>query len=400
MDSSVAVKIYAVVRDQNEEKMLLKNSKGGLSFLQGKFKTYDPSSIFAATRILLKKLYNSSEEQSWDSELFQYWLVKFTEAHLVKQDNGGYSFIIEIPGHLLQYENNKLQLISASDLQSNYSKLHQEYNAITKDVQEVLQFYATTERAKNHYAILNCEADPAWSNYYEALYIGYLKNKGETWTTYKVYENEFPSEEELIKIKGVVIGGSEWSVYDTTIAAIPIFLEKLRNLVRHHPDIKIVGVCFGCQSLATIFGGRVEKMKLENKPMLMNREKLNLLNGFAEKYANKLKLQQFNVKNLESLYIVECHGDNVVALPEGATLYATSERTPVEVFGMGDNILAFQGHPEFNASIMLDKVFPDMREEIPNYDEVFEDSRKSLLGGGYDQNLMASIMENFLKEHY
>jgi len=137
-------------------------------------------------------------------------------------------------------------------------------------------------------------------------------------------------------------------------------------------------------------------MKLNNKPMLMNREKINFMNNFNEKYIKNLKIPEVS-SDLDNMYIVECHGDNVEVLPNGAILYGTSDATPVEVWGMGDNILAFQGHPEFNASIMLDKIIPQESHNIMNYMEVFEESRTSLLSGHVDTNLMAMLCQNFLK---
>jgi len=399
MEGSIVVTIYAITKEQYEDKILLKSSKSGLTFIQGKYKAIDSSSIFAATRIFLKKLFNSQDATDWNSPLFQIWLVRFTQCELVRHQDGNYSFLIEIPDELETLQNNRLQLINISDFKSNYSLLNSKYENLKREIAEVEHFYATTDRIKNHYAIFNCEVNPQWANFYEALYQGHFKNKGEIWRTYHIGQMEFPSEEELRRIKGIVISGSEWSVYDPSLEAVPIFLERLKKLVRYHSDIKIIGICFGCQSLATAFGGRVGKMKLENKPMLMNREKITFMNGFNDQFVRKLK-QPHIPQNLEYMYIVECHGDNVEVLPDGATLYGTSESTPVEVFGIGNNILAFQGHPEFNAAMMMDKVLPEERDELENYEHLYEESKKSFAAGGLDTYLMSSICETFLKEHY
>ena len=197
---------------------------------------------------------------------------------------------------------------------------------------------------------------------------------------------------------GIVISGSEWSVYDPTKEAIPLFLERLRNLVRNHEEIKILGICFGCQAIAQAFGGRVGKMKLDNMPMLMNREKITFLNDFNEKYIQKSKKSQIP-NTLDCLYLVECHGDNVEVLPDNAVLYAESDKTPVEIFGIKENLLAMQGHPEFNPSFMLDKIFPEGKDNWINYDKLFEESKKSLYEGGIDQKLMSNFCIDFLKNY-
>jgi len=41
----------------------------------------------------------------------------------------------------------------------------------------------------------------------------------------------------------------------------------------------------------------------------------------------------------EQLIIQEVHGDQVTVLPEKARLYGSSDRTPVELWTLGDNML-------------------------------------------------------------
>jgi GMP synthase-like glutamine amidotransferase len=51
------------------------------------------------------------------------------------------------------------------------------------------------------------------------------------------------------------------------------------------------------------------------------------------------------------------HQDQVVALPEGAELLATSEHAPIAAFQVG-SLLGFQGHPEFSpgfAAALMDR---------------------------------------------
>jgi len=398
MNVVTSVKIYAITKDQDETKMILQGSKSGLNFLQGQYRPVDPSSIFAATRIFIKKLYSVEDASTWYSVLFKKWLPKFTEAELIRHDNGDFSFVIDITSELIQVQNSKLKCISLQELQANYGVLYQEYSDIIQDIAETHQFYELSERAKNHFAIFNCEPSPSFQHFYEALYQGHYKNKGEVWKTYQIPSNEFPDEEELSKLKGIVISGSEWSVYNSTVEAVPVFLERLRNLVHHYPQIKIVGICFGCQSLAQALGGKVGKMQLGPKSMLMNREKIRFVNEFKEKFVKDIKLSEVT-PDLDGMTMVECHGDNVEVLPEGATLYGTSEATPIEVWGFNDNVLAFQGHPEFNAAIMLDKILPEEAFRLENYEEVFSETQQSLLSGAVDTKIMSNLIINFMKAY-
>jgi GMP synthase-like glutamine amidotransferase len=400
------VKIYAIVKEEDntttETKLILQSTKNGLNFLSGKYKTSDTSIIFGAARIFVKKLYHDTPKiADYFNDTYLYWVKQFTNAEMIKCPDGVCKFVIEIPANTLPaYTNNKLQCLSIDDLRADYPKIHRDFDSITQEIFDIKQFYTNTDKVKNHYAIFNCEANIAWENYYEALYQGWYKNKGEVWKTYHIAEYQFPTEEELKKIQGIVISGSEWSVYDNTIKPIGIFLEKLRNLVRKHPQIKIIGVCFGCQSLASALGGKVEKMNIGGKPMLLMREKLTFLNGFQEKMGAKITSPQAPTY-AESLNIIECHGDNVTVLPEGATLYGTSDRCPVEIWGMGNNIICFQGHPEFNDTIMTDKILPEVEKEFADrYDmtTIVRQSEKSVTSGAIDQQILNAMLERFLKE--
>jgi len=278
-----------------------------------------------------------------------------------------------------------------------FPDLYEQFSTIKKDL---LDDHATNQNIlKTHFAMFNCEPDPLWVNYYEPLYEGWLRNKGETWKTYKIYENEFPTEDEIQKLKGILISGSDWSVYDSKIPQIPIFLEKLKNLTQTYPSIKVAGICFGCQALAQALGGTVERMKLDS-PMLINREKINCVNGFHEKYMSKLASPQAPAIDVAEFYIVEVHGDHVAKLPEGAVLYGASTNTAVEIWGLNDNILGIQGHPEFNLSIMIDKILPEIKTQFAVRDDIEKligESAKSLNSGFIHQRLVFAIIEKFLK---
>lgn len=57
-----------------------------------------------------------------------------------------------------------------------------------------------------------------------------------------------------------------------------------------------------------------------------------------------------------SLAIIKCHRDEVLELPESATVLATSEVCEVEMFSIGDHFLCIQGHPEYNKEILFEIV--------------------------------------------
>lgn len=57
-----------------------------------------------------------------------------------------------------------------------------------------------------------------------------------------------------------------------------------------------------------------------------------------------------------SLAIIKCHQDEVLELPESATVLASSEVCEVEMFSIGDHLLCIQGHPEYNKEILFEIV--------------------------------------------
>jgi GMP synthase-like glutamine amidotransferase len=81
---------------------------------------------------------------------------------------------------------------------------------------------------------------------YEVLFMGHLVDSNERWTFYKAYDFEFPSAEELRRLKGIVLPGSKHGVYETDINP---WIEPLKNLVstiyHEYPHIKMAGICFG-----------------------------------------------------------------------------------------------------------------------------------------------------------
>lgn len=62
----------------------------------------------------------------------------------------------------------------------------------------------------------------------------------------------------------------------------------------------------------------------------------------------------FGDKTPSSLAIIKCHQDEVLVLPESATLLAYSDKYNVEMASFGDHFLSIQGHPEYNKEILFE----------------------------------------------
>ena len=80
----------------------------------------------------------------------------------------------------------------------------------------------------------------------EGLFTGVLfEGNIRKWAYYKPYDFEFPSDEELSKMNGIVFPGSKYSVYDTTVPWIEPLKQFVRKVYDNYPKIKMVGICFG-----------------------------------------------------------------------------------------------------------------------------------------------------------
>ncbi|HMJ76689.1 MAG TPA: type 1 glutamine amidotransferase [Iamia sp.] len=126
---------------------------------------------------------------------------------------------------------------------------------------------------------------------------------------------------------GYVLTGSASSVYDD----VP-WIAPAEDFVRAVVDrgIPVAGICFGHQLLAQALGGKVEKAPV-GWGMGVHAYDLELDGG-----PTTMRLQAM-------------HQDQVVALPDGARVWARSEHCPIAGFTVGDRVWTVQAHPEFTA---------------------------------------------------
>lgn len=124
--------------------------------------------------------------------------------------------------------------------------------------------------------------------------------------------------------------GSKYSVYDE----IDWILE-LKTFVRsvYAGPKKFIGVCFGHQMLGEALGGKVQKAA---SGWNVGAHTFELV-----KQENWMVPYQPQIRNL-----MMCQ-DQVVQLPENATVLARTPYCPVAMFRVGDRMLGIQGHPEF-----------------------------------------------------
>ncbi|HEX5841135.1 MAG TPA: amidotransferase [Pseudomonas sp.] len=145
---------------------------------------------------------------------------------------------------------------------------------------------------------------------------------------YNVVAGHYPPDSE--KYDAYLVTGSKADSFgdDPWIATLKTYL-----LERYNRGDKLLGVCFGHQILALLLGGKTERAvqgwgvgihqyRVAHKPSWMS-------------------------PDLEELTMLISHQDQVTKLPENATLLASSEFCPIASYCIGDQVLCFQGHPEF-----------------------------------------------------
>ncbi|CAL5059952.1 unnamed protein product [Urochloa decumbens] len=254
-------------------------------------------------------------------------------------------------------------------------------------------------RPARRYALLLALWD---SDYARKVYGGYHNvfvsafgtgGAGERWDCFRVIAGEFPAAEDLATYDGFVVSGSPHDAHGDEP-----WIRRLCALVRtlHAMGKRVLGVCFGHQLLCRALGGRVGRARggwdvgvrtVTFAPGLMDQGRgrgLGFLAGVGSEFPR-------------SAAIVEVHRDEVWELPPGATVLASSEKTRVEAFAVGDTALGVQGHPEYTADILLNLV-----DRLTSQGDIGaragEEARRKAAeaGGGPDRAFWTGLCRNFL----
>ncbi len=154
---------------------------------------------------------------------------------------------------------------------------------------------------------------------YDALFRRLLEGQGFEFTTYPVLDGTLPAD--VHKADGWLITGSRFGVYEDH-PWIPPLEEFIRAAFA--AAVPIVGVCFGHQIMAQALGGKVEK------------------------FAGGWSVGQVDYTlGDRTLPLMAWHQDQVVTLPEGATVLGHSDFCRYAFLRYGDRAFSCQPHPEF-----------------------------------------------------
>ncbi|HAB03053.1 MAG TPA: amidotransferase [Pseudomonas sp.] len=143
---------------------------------------------------------------------------------------------------------------------------------------------------------------------------------------------------------------------DPWIQTLKAYLLKL-----YQRGEKLLGVCFGHQLLALTLGGKAERAEQGW--------------GVGTHCYTLTAHAPWMDPEVGELTLLISHQDQVTEVPAGATVIASSEFCPNAAYYIADQVLCFQGHPEF----------------VNDYSRALLDARQQYLGDEVYQKAIASL---------
>ena len=166
------------------------------------------------------------------------------------------------------------------------------------------------------------------------------------------YDGETIPDELPTHINGVIaLGGAMGALDDHLhpwLAPERVLLKKVVS-----EEVPVIGICLGAQLLGAALGGEISRLR-ENE-----------IGIYEITQVSEDAIMSVGASALTTQW----HEDYVSVLPEGATLVASSEKCPTQIYRVGELSYGLQCHPEADASIV------SLWENKP--DNAFQNFKKS-----------------------
>jgi len=196
-----------------------------------------------------------------------------------------------------------------------------------------------------------------------------LTGNGFEFESFACLEGNFPKS--IHDADGWLITGSKFGAYEE-LPWIPPLEDFIRD--SYSNNIPIVGICFGHQILAKALGGEVKKF---DGGWSVGRVEYNL-----DGHTNPVPLYAW-------------HQDQVVSLPEDATVAGSTDFCQYAALSYGDKAYSLQPHPEFTSEFFK-QLFAARKSGLP--EAIIEKGKNSISADlPTDSAAIASSIAAFFK---